>query len=149
MSSVGSRMRVRRTTRTGKMRPLLAALLAAVLSGTLAGQLPTGAAAAAGAELPAPKDVKGVKVQPVTVTPRAEWTAGERELTEADLPDDEPEVPEDVETVEVQPAPATASGSAAKVAAKGVQAGDLPVFVAPGPQSVERGAAARAAGESV
>jgi RHS repeat-associated protein len=84
--------------------PVFAAALSAV----------TGANPAAAAWTPpTPADVKGVPVVPVAAHPRPEWTAQDRELTDADLPD----VPDDGGAV-------TASLTAGRV-----KAGKLPIFV--------------------
>jgi RHS repeat-associated protein len=124
-------------------------VLASALLGSLTVQLPAAPASAAGTAV-VPEDVKGIKVQEVAATQHlAEWTAGDRELTEADLAD----LPDDgdgtggtqVVTFSSAQVRSAAGGAAAKVTANGAGAtgsaagsrgsrvGRTPVYVAPAP----------------
>ncbi|MEV4637674.1 RHS repeat-associated core domain-containing protein [Actinoplanes sp. NPDC049548] len=81
---------------------LLRALLVITLAVSAVGQLPTGPAAAAAGTAAQPTDVKGIKVTPVVAKPKPEYTAGTKELTEADLPPD-PEVASAEQTIALTP----------------------------------------------
>jgi RHS repeat-associated protein len=111
--------------------------LVLLLAVGIVGQLPVNTAAAAAATVK-PTDVKGIKVTPVVAKPLPEYTAADRELTEADLPPD-PEVPAGEQLVDL-----TQQDTAR------VQAGPLPVTVAPvATGSASRNAAAREADSTV
>jgi RHS repeat-associated protein len=97
---------------------LLRVLLVLPLVVGVLGQLPAAPAVAAAATAVKPTDVKGIKVTPVVAKPLPEYTAEDRELTEADLPPD-PEVPADEQLVDL-------SGQSTTRA----KAGALPVTVA-------------------
>jgi RHS repeat-associated protein len=113
----GSRISLRR--RNGaRVRGGGSALLSTIVIATVVALLPAVPAHAAVKELPKAADVKGVKVKQIAVTPRKEWTASDRELTEDDLPPDS-----------VIPAGLKTSAHAAP--RKGVRAGALPVYLAP------------------
>ncbi|MFI7543768.1 RHS repeat-associated core domain-containing protein [Actinoplanes sp. NPDC049599] len=92
--------------------------LALLLTVGIVGQIPATPAAAA-ATAAKPTDVKGIKVTPVVAKPLPEYTAEDRELTEADLPPD-PEVPAEEQLVDLT-----------QQASTRVRAGQLPVSVAP------------------
>jgi YD repeat-containing protein len=95
---------------------LRAVLVASLLAGSI-GQLPLTAAAEAAPVQP--QDVKGIKVTPIPATPLPEYTAGDRELTEADLPPD-PEIAAKEQVVDLTQQKAVR-----------IQAGVLPMTVAP------------------
>lgn len=95
---------------------LRAILITSLLASSI-GQLPLTAAAEAAAAKP--QDVKGIKVAPVEAKPLPEYTADDRELTEADIPPD-PTVAAKEQAVDL-----TQQGTAR------VQAGALAVSVEP------------------
>jgi RHS repeat-associated protein len=128
----------------------VAALLAPMMMATMVVQIPAAAVAAAekaAADKAAatPKDVKGVKVKPVTITSRPEWTADDRELTEADLPPDV-DLPAGVQTVDLTGGASASGAKAAKAKAatgRGVKAGSLPIWVAQRPTAASTAESAR------
>ncbi|WP_204299117.1 RHS repeat domain-containing protein [Actinoplanes campanulatus] len=95
---------------------LRAVLITSLLASSI-GQLPLTVAAEAAAAKP--QDVKGIEVTPVQAKPLPEYTADDRELTEADIPPD-PTVAAKEQTVDL-----TQQGTAR------VQAGALAVSVEP------------------
>ena len=107
----------RRTARHG--------LLAVLLAGSVV-SLPTPAEAAPAWAPPTAADVSGIKVKPVAVTPRPDWTAADREVTEADLPAD---VPVGVQVVDLTTA--AGSSSARSTTTGRVRAGQLPIYLSP------------------
>ncbi len=129
-------MSTKRPYRTGTIdvptaTRVVAAALGPLLIVTVAGQVPTApASAATGMSAAAPSDVKGVKVKPVVATPRAEWTAADREVTEADLPA-EPSASSGAHTVDLTVAPSV--GAARVAPTKRAKVGGLPVYVAQAP----------------
>ncbi|BCJ43475.1 hypothetical protein GCM10010168_42150 [Actinoplanes ianthinogenes] len=100
-----------RRHRSRPSRLLHSAVIVSLLTSTL-GQLPLSEPASAAAATP--QDVKGIKVTPVMAAPLPEYTAEDRELTEADLPPD-PDVPTVAKTVDLAQQP-TARVQAGKLA---------------------------------
>ncbi|MDT5040747.1 MAG: hypothetical protein QOE51_1732 [Actinoplanes sp.] len=105
----------------GRVRRAIAAPLTLVLTIAIASQVSPNAAAAAW-HRPVPKDVKGIKVQPVVAKPRPVWTASGREFTAKDVTTARSFG--GVQTVDLP--------AGVKVTGRGRQAGRLPVYVAQG-----------------
>jgi RHS repeat-associated protein len=114
-----------------RTRRIIAGVLTPIVLATL---ISMQASPASAAGLPVASDVKGIKVKPVVITQRPEWTAGDRELTEADLPPD-PVIPSGTQTVDVAAGASLATTAAKRAVSKGVKAGPLPVYIAAPPSS--------------